>query len=29
KDGKINSIEGTAKVEDHAKPAILSVSFFK
>ncbi|XP_072306558.1 apolipoprotein D-like [Eucyclogobius newberryi] len=27
--GKINSIEGTAKVEDPAKPAVLSVSFFK
>uniref|UniRef100_A0A3B4A9I1 Apolipoprotein D n=1 Tax=Periophthalmus magnuspinnatus TaxID=409849 RepID=A0A3B4A9I1_9GOBI len=28
-DGNINWIKGTAKVEDPAQPAILSVSFFK
>ncbi|CAN9506064.1 unnamed protein product [Ophioblennius macclurei] len=28
-DGKINSIEGVAKVKDSAQPAILAVSFFK
>ncbi|KAM7390146.1 hypothetical protein PAMA_008358 [Pampus argenteus] len=28
-DGKINSIEGVAKVEDSSQPAVLSVSFFK
>jgi len=27
--GKISSIEGTAKVKDSSQPAILSVSFFK
>uniref|UniRef100_A0A672HAJ0 Apolipoprotein D n=1 Tax=Salarias fasciatus TaxID=181472 RepID=A0A672HAJ0_SALFA len=28
-DGKINSIEGVAKVKDPSQPAILAVSFFK
>lgn len=28
-DGKINSIEGVAKVKDPSQPAILGVSFFK
>ncbi|KAM9332660.1 apolipoprotein D-like [Pholidichthys leucotaenia] len=28
-DGKINSIEGVARVKDPSQPAILSVSFFK
>lgn len=28
-DGKINSIEGVAKIEDPTEPAILSVSFFR